>query len=181
MALTTGVPVRPTGCASTSSIGAAHRRTAFAARRREGRIFVAAKLAGRGGAIAGTLLPPHRCPKAIFVAAKLARGGSNLWNPIDCRPLASRARMAAKFEKHFLCRPWVDRGSFLGYLGVSVGFSRLLNRRSCLRCHSRLIASPRVLYRSAYRRTHSRPRVERAPAPELCSPRRLSKSVVHPT
>jgi hypothetical protein len=46
--------------------------------------------------------------------------------------------------------------------------SRLRSGRSRFRCHSRLIAWRRVACRSAYSKTQTRPRVERAPEPALC-------------
>ena len=57
----------------------------------------------------------------------------------------------------------------------------VINLRSRLRCHSRRMACRRVRNRSVCSSTHTRPRVNRAPAPALCCVRRRSTSVVQPT
>ena len=58
---------------------------------------------------------------------------------------------------------------------------RFRNLRSRLRYHSRLMACRRVRNFSVCSSTQTRPRVERAPVPELCCVSRRSTSVVQPT
>lgn len=64
--------------------------------------------------------------------------------------------------------------------GQPPALSSSRNRLSRLRCHSRLMATRRFWYCSAYSSLHSRPLVDLAPVPVLWAFSRLSRLVVHP-
>ena len=76
---------------------------------------------------------------------------------------------------------WLFENAHRARSPCSACASFLRNARSRFKCHSRLMAARLLLQRSECNSTQTRPRVVRAPLPELCCARRRATSLVQPT